>query len=74
MLKVSCCYKCSERQIGCHGMCKDYMEEVNKNNKIKEEINKKKEFETTMIDVKKQAIKNMRNVKSPNGILGMHKK
>lgn len=74
MLKVLCCHNCSERRIGCHGMCKDYMEEVNRNNKIKEEINKKKQMENAFIDLKKQAQRNMHNIKSPNGILGMHKK
>ena len=74
MQKITCCKDCSKRRIGCHGMCKDYMEEVNRNNKIKEEIHKKKEFENTFVDLKKQAVRNMRSVKSSNGILGMHKK
>lgn len=74
MLKISCCYNCSERSIGCHGMCKDYMEEVNKNEKLKKEINEKKQMENAFVDLKKQAQRNMKNVDSPNGILKMHKK
>ena len=39
--KHSVCMNCGDRRIGCHGICKDYIEEVEKNKIIKEK--KKKE-------------------------------
>lgn len=74
MQKITCCKDCSERRIGCHGMCKDYMEEVNKNKQWKENVKKNKTLDDAFIDLKKQAQRNMQNIKSPNGILVMHKK
>ena len=42
--KHSVCMNCSDRRIGCHGICKDYCEEVANANKVKE--NKRKYYET----------------------------
>lgn len=40
--KITCCMNCTERYIGCHGSCKTYLEEVDKNNAEKEAIKKSK--------------------------------
>ena len=37
----SVCMNCGDRRIGCHGVCKDYIEETVKNKVISEEIKKK---------------------------------
>ena len=42
--KHSVCMNCGDRRIGCHGICKDYCEEVANANKEKE--NKRKFCET----------------------------
>ena len=42
--KHSVCMNCGDRRIGCHGICKDYCEEVANANKAKE--NKRKFCET----------------------------
>ena len=42
--KHSVCMNCGDRRIGCHGICKDYIEEVANANKAKE--NKRKFCET----------------------------
>lgn len=34
--KHSVCMNCGDRRIGCHGICKDYCEEVANGNKEKE--------------------------------------
>ena len=34
--KHSVCMNCGDRRIGCHGICKDYCEEVANANKAKE--------------------------------------
>ena len=43
--KHSVCMNCGDRRIGCHGICKDYCEEVANANKEKE--NKRKFYETS---------------------------
>ena len=43
--KHSVCMNCGDRRIGCHGICKDYIEEVENANKVKE--NKRKSYETS---------------------------
>ena len=43
--KHSVCMNCGDRRIGCHGICKDYCEEVANANKAKE--NKRKFCETS---------------------------
>ena len=43
--KHSVCMNCGDRRIGCHGVCKDYCEEVANANKVKE--NKRKFCETS---------------------------
>ena len=43
--KHSVCMNCGDRRIGCHGICKDYCEEVANANKVKE--NKRKFCETS---------------------------
>ena len=40
--KHSVCMNCGDRRIGCHGVCKDYCEEVANANKIKEKKRKEK--------------------------------
>ena len=42
--KHSVCMNCGDRRIGCHGICKDYCEEVANANKEKE--NRRKFYET----------------------------
>ena len=37
MLTVSCCYKCSEREVGCHGYCEKYQNEKKKIELIRED-------------------------------------
>lgn len=37
----SVCMNCGDRRIGCHGICKDYIEETAKNKMISEERKKK---------------------------------
>ena len=37
----SVCMNCGKRKIGCHIICKDYIEETEKNKKISEERKKK---------------------------------
>ena len=39
------CMNCGKRKIGCHSICKDYIEEVENANKVKE--NRKKFCETS---------------------------
>ena len=41
--KHSVCMNCGDRRIGCHGICKDYIEEVENANKEKEKKRKGKE-------------------------------
>ena len=36
------CYKCEKREIGCHGKCKEYQDEVKVNEENKQRINKDK--------------------------------
>ena len=43
--KHSVCMNCGDRRIGCHGICKDYIEEVENANKVKE--NRRKFYETS---------------------------
>ena len=43
--KHSVCMNCGDRRIGCHGICKDYCEEVANANKVKEK--KRKYYETS---------------------------
>lgn len=43
--KHSVCMNCGDRRIGCHGVCKDYCEEVENANKVKE--NRRKFYETS---------------------------
>ena len=43
--KHSVCMNCGDRRIGCHGICKDYCEEVANANKVKEK--KRKFYETS---------------------------
>ena len=43
--KHSVCMNCGDRRIGCHGICKEYCEEVENANKAKE--NKRKYYETS---------------------------
>ena len=43
--KHSVCMNCGDRRIGCHGICKDYCEEVENANKVKE--NRRKFCETS---------------------------
>ena len=43
--KHSVCMNCGDRRIGCHGICKDYIEEVENANKVKE--NRRKFCETS---------------------------
>ena len=41
----SVCMNCGKRKIGCHSICKDYIEEVENANKVKE--NRRKFCETS---------------------------
>ena len=38
MLTVSCCYKCSEREVGCHGKCERYKKEKEKCDLVRENL------------------------------------
>lgn len=38
--KVSCCYKCTKRVVGCHAKCKDYIDETEE--RLAEKIARKK--------------------------------
>ena len=40
----SVCMNCGDRRIGCHGICKDYIEETAKNKMISEERKKKEDI------------------------------
>lgn len=40
----SVCMNCGDRRIGCHGVCKDYIEETAKNKMISEERKKKEDI------------------------------
>lgn len=42
--KHSVCMNCGDRRIGCHGVCKDYIEETAKNKMISEERKKKEDI------------------------------
>lgn len=39
---IKCCKDCTERQIGCHGSCKRYLDEVKAENEKKERLWKEK--------------------------------
>jgi hypothetical protein len=38
MAQIRVCYKCKDREIGCHAVCEKYILESEKNEKIKENI------------------------------------
>lgn len=42
--KHSVCMNCGDRRIGCHGICKDYIDETVKNKMISEERKKKEDI------------------------------
>lgn len=44
----SVCMNCGKRKIGCHIICKDYIEETEKNKKISEERKKKENIEKAL--------------------------
>ena len=41
----SVCMNCGKRKTGCHSICKDYIEEIESANKVKE--NRRKFYETS---------------------------
>lgn len=40
--KITCCSQCTERQIGCHSNCKNYLEQRNKRNEMQEKKHQQK--------------------------------
>ena len=40
--KVTCCYKCEERTVGCHGTCERYLNQVKEHQEESERIRKAK--------------------------------
>lgn len=57
MSSISVCKDCADRRIGCHGVCKDYCDEVAKANKKKEARIKDNEMRNAFAEVKKARIK-----------------
>ena len=53
----SVCMNCGDRRIGCHGVCKDYCEEVARKNKQKEQERKQCELRNAFCDVKQARTK-----------------
>ena len=49
----SCCYRCADRALGCHGICKDYIEEVQKNNELKDRLRKESDVLSDVYAVKR---------------------
>ena len=42
MKKIDCCYECKNRTLGCHGNCKDYIEQKAEYEQEQEEIRNRK--------------------------------
>lgn len=40
---VTCCYKCKERELGCHSKCEKYISEIERAKAIKEIEKKERE-------------------------------
>lgn len=57
---IKCCYKCPNREVGCHSVCADYIREKAENDAIRERINKQKMEEVNLNSYMKQAHDNLR--------------
>lgn len=62
--KVTCCYKCEERTVGCHGTCERYLNQVKEHQEESERIRKAKEerrqFESYYKDKKTRKMHNQK--------------
>lgn len=54
---ISVCKDCGDRRIGCHGVCKDYCEEVAKASKVKEAKRKEADLRNAFADVRQSRLK-----------------
>ena len=54
---ISVCKDCGDRRIGCHGVCKDYCEEVSKASKVKEAKRKEADLRNAFADVRQSRLK-----------------
>lgn len=45
-MKISCCYKCTERHSNCHATCSKYIEEKSRAEELKATIKKEKELDS----------------------------
>ena len=53
---MHCCQYCTERYIGCHSKCKEYIEEVKERRKFLEESRNKKEIDYMIYNTKHKAL------------------
>ena len=53
---MRCCQYCTERYIGCHSKCEEYIEEVKKREKFLAEKRNKKELDYNVKDIKNKSI------------------
>lgn len=70
MGKQSPCRYCCDRKVGCHGICKDYIEWSNEHNKQREQIYKQQETVSEIERLNKQVANKKR---SSNILLNCHK-
>ena len=70
MPKKSPCRYCCDRKVGCHGVCKDYMEWANEHSKQREQIHKQQKIVSEIEQLNKQVANKKR---SSNISLKCHK-
>lgn len=56
-----CCYKCTERHVGCHGSCKRYNDEIEEHNKKKKQIQQERMKEGAILDYGIQSTRKMKS-------------
>ena len=46
--QITCCYNCADRRLGCHGVCKDYNDEVVARRELNRQIRKEKSIDNAL--------------------------
>jgi hypothetical protein len=62
----NCCYKCTQRKVGCHSRCEEYIAATNKMKSDKHEYESAKLKEMAATKVSQQGYDRMRKRRSSN--------
>ena len=63
-LQIKCCYKCTERHVGCHGTCKRYNDELEEHKKKKKQIQQQRRKAGEIADYSVQQVARMKSSNS----------